>query len=77
MEDYRPFFTYWVTTVHVLVMALSILCYGLGPLGIDLNQRSGLVCMKCLWGDGKIVEFLVLGDGSQFVPAASGLSRAC
>lgn len=48
LEDYRPFFTYWVTTVHVMVMALSLLCYGLGPLGLDLNQRSGLVsaCLK-------------------------------
>jgi hypothetical protein len=77
MEDYRPFFTYWVTTVHVLVMALSILCYGLGPLGIDLNQRSGLVCTKCLRVMAVVLNFLVIGDGAQFVPAASGLSRAC
>ncbi|XP_065339664.1 inactive rhomboid protein 1 isoform X2 [Cloeon dipterum] len=48
MEDYRPFFTYWVTTVHVMVMALSLLCYGLGPLGIDLNQRSSLVMVPSL-----------------------------
>ncbi|KAF4532238.1 hypothetical protein B566_EDAN004324 [Ephemera danica] len=48
LEDYRPFFTYWVTTVHVMVMALSLLCYGLGPLGVDLNQRSGLVMVPSL-----------------------------
>jgi hypothetical protein len=35
LEDYRPFFTYWVTTVHVI-----------GPLGLDLNQRSGLVSIQ-------------------------------
>ena len=43
LEDHRPFFTYWVTTVQILILALSIFAYGLGPVGFDLTQRSGLV----------------------------------
>lgn len=45
LEDHRPFFTYWVTTVQILILALSIFAYGLGPIGVDLTQRSGLVCI--------------------------------
>ena len=43
IEDHRPFFTYWVTTVQVLILIISLACYGLGPVGIDLNHRSGQV----------------------------------
>jgi hypothetical protein len=43
IEDHRPFFTYWVTTVQVLILIISLTCYGLGPVGIDLNHRSGQV----------------------------------
>lgn len=47
LEDHRPFFTYWVTTVQILILALSIFAYGLGPVGFDLTQRSGLVSNCC------------------------------
>lgn len=43
LEDHRPFFTYWVTVVQVLVLFLSIFSYGLGPFGIDLSHQSGAV----------------------------------
>lgn len=48
LEDYRPMFTYWVTTVQVLVLAISLVCYGFGPFGIDLQQRSGQVLVTSL-----------------------------
>lgn len=48
LEDYRPLFTYWVTTVQVLVLAISLVCYGFGPFGIDLQQRSGQVLVTSL-----------------------------
>ncbi|KAK7574159.1 hypothetical protein V9T40_011350 [Parthenolecanium corni] len=48
LEDHRPFFTYWVTTVQILILALSIFAYGLGPVGFDLTQRSGLVLVTSL-----------------------------
>ncbi|XP_046402403.1 inactive rhomboid protein 1 isoform X2 [Ischnura elegans] len=48
MEDHRPFFTYWATTVQVLVMIISLVCYGFGPIGFDLHQRSSLVLVTSL-----------------------------
>jgi len=48
IEDHRPFFTYWVTTVQVLILVISLACYGLGPVGFDLTHRSGQVnCLEC------------------------------
>lgn len=43
IEDQRPFFTYWITTVQVLILVISLACYGFGPFGFELNHRSGLV----------------------------------
>ncbi|XP_044252860.1 inactive rhomboid protein 1 isoform X1 [Tribolium madens] len=48
MEDHRPMFTYWVTTVQILVLFISLVCYGLGPFGIDLHSRSGQVLVTSL-----------------------------
>ncbi|KAL0279292.1 UNVERIFIED_CONTAM: hypothetical protein PYX00_000884 [Menopon gallinae] len=48
LDDYRPFFTYWVTTVQVIVLIISLFSYGFGPAGIDLNRRSGLVLVTSL-----------------------------
>ncbi|XP_074105720.1 rhomboid-5 isoform X2 [Cotesia typhae] len=48
IEDHRPYFTYWITTVQVLVLIISLACYGFGPIGIDLNHRSGLVLVTSL-----------------------------
>ncbi|KDR07543.1 inactive rhomboid protein 1 isoform X2 [Zootermopsis nevadensis] len=48
IEDHRPFFTYWITTVQVLILIISLACYGLGPVGIDLNHRSGQVLVTSL-----------------------------
>lgn len=48
MEDYRPMFTYWVTTVQILVLIISLICYGFGPFGLDLQTRSGQVLVTSL-----------------------------
>ncbi|XP_034942299.1 inactive rhomboid protein 1 isoform X2 [Chelonus insularis] len=48
IEDHRPFFTYWITIVQILVMIISLACYGFGPVGIDVNHRSGLVLVTSL-----------------------------
>ena len=41
--DHRPFFTYWMTTVQIVIMLISIAVYGIGPIGIDLYKKSGMV----------------------------------
>lgn len=43
MNEYRPYFTWWVTTVQVFILLLSIMCYGLAPPGFTLKQQSGQV----------------------------------
>ncbi|KAK4874474.1 hypothetical protein RN001_013834 [Aquatica leii] len=48
MEDHRPMFTYWVTTVQILVLIISLICYGFGPFGIDMRSRSGQVLVPSL-----------------------------
>ncbi|XP_033215462.1 inactive rhomboid protein 1 [Belonocnema kinseyi] len=47
-EDHRPYFTYWITTVQVLILIISLACYGFGPVGMDLSQKSGLVLVTSL-----------------------------
>ncbi|KFM66560.1 Inactive rhomboid protein 1, partial [Stegodyphus mimosarum] len=48
IDDHRPFFTYWVTTVQVLVTVISLAVYGFGPFGIRKTQRSGEVMVTSL-----------------------------
>lgn len=49
MDDYRPYFTYWVTTVQVVIMVISLVLYGFGPVGIELNQSTGHVLSRGLF----------------------------
>ncbi|CAO1404217.1 unnamed protein product [Diamesa serratosioi] len=47
-HDYRPFFTYWINTVHILVLVISLICYGVGPFGIGMEHKSGQVLVTSL-----------------------------
>ncbi|XP_016974687.2 inactive rhomboid protein 1 [Drosophila rhopaloa] len=46
--DHRPFFTYWINTVQVVVLILSIICYGIAPIGIGSEQKTGQVLVTSL-----------------------------
>ena len=46
--DFRPYFTYWVTFVQIVVYIIAVIVYGLAPLGFEETEIRGLVCMK-LW----------------------------
>lgn len=46
--DHRPFFTYWINTVHVLIMILTLVCYGIGPIGFGVEQKTGQVLVTSL-----------------------------
>ncbi|CAH2037651.1 unnamed protein product, partial [Iphiclides podalirius] len=48
LTDYRPYFTWWVSTVQTLVLLLSLLCYGFGPVGFGRHTHSGQVMVKSL-----------------------------
>jgi hypothetical protein len=47
-HDYRPFFTYWINTVHILVLAITMISYGIVAFGIGLEQKSGQVMVTNL-----------------------------
>lgn len=47
-NDYRPVFTYWINTVQIMVLILSIICYGFGPIGIGMEQKSSQVLVTSL-----------------------------
>jgi membrane associated rhomboid family serine protease len=49
MDDFRPYFTYWVTTVQIVVMLITLLLYGFGPIGIELAQSRGQVLTRGLY----------------------------
>ncbi|XP_065079732.1 inactive rhomboid protein 1-like [Ochlerotatus camptorhynchus] len=46
--DYRPFFTYWINTVQILVMVVSLICYGFGPIGWGMEDKSAQVLVTSL-----------------------------
>uniref|UniRef100_A0AAR2L1Z7 Inactive rhomboid protein n=1 Tax=Pygocentrus nattereri TaxID=42514 RepID=A0AAR2L1Z7_PYGNA len=38
MNDHRPFFTYWITFVHLLITILSVSIYGIAPVGFSQHE---------------------------------------
>ncbi|KAJ8667386.1 hypothetical protein QAD02_009048, partial [Eretmocerus hayati] len=48
IEDHRPYFTYWISTVQILILIISLFSYGFGPIGFDLAHRSSLVLVTSL-----------------------------
>jgi hypothetical protein len=48
MDDYRPYFTYWITTVQILILIISLIVYGFGNFGFGSAHISGLVLVTSL-----------------------------
>lgn len=46
--DHRPFFTYWINAVQIIVLIISLVCYGIGPIGIGMEHKSGQVLVTSL-----------------------------
>ena len=42
-QDYRPYFSYWLSFVHIVIFLVSILSYSIANIGIDLHMRSDFV----------------------------------
>uniref|UniRef100_A0AAZ3Q9Q1 Inactive rhomboid protein n=1 Tax=Oncorhynchus tshawytscha TaxID=74940 RepID=A0AAZ3Q9Q1_ONCTS len=38
MDDHRPFFTYWITFVHLLITILTVCLYGIAPVGFSQHE---------------------------------------
>ena len=47
-EDFRPYFTYWVTIVHCVILITTMITYGIAPVGLDLHRKSSLVLVTSL-----------------------------
>lgn len=47
-NDHRPFFTYWVTTVQILIMIITLLTYGFGPFGFTSTLIKDSVMVQSL-----------------------------
>lgn len=47
-NDHRPYFTYWVTTVQILIMIITLLTYGFGPFGLSTTFIKDLVLVPTL-----------------------------
>ncbi|XP_071105942.1 inactive rhomboid protein 2-like isoform X1 [Haliotis cracherodii] len=48
MDDHRPYFTYWVTFVQIVVFIVSVAVYGIAPIGISETVYSETVRMPNL-----------------------------
>uniref|UniRef100_A0A1A7Y935 Inactive rhomboid protein n=1 Tax=Iconisemion striatum TaxID=60296 RepID=A0A1A7Y935_9TELE len=42
-HSHRPYFTYWITFVHVVITLLACCTYGFAPVGFSQNSRTELV----------------------------------
>uniref|UniRef100_A0A8C2WV87 Inactive rhomboid protein n=1 Tax=Cyclopterus lumpus TaxID=8103 RepID=A0A8C2WV87_CYCLU len=38
MGDHRPFFTYWITCVHLLITILAVAIFGIAPVGFSQHE---------------------------------------
>jgi hypothetical protein len=45
---FRPYFTYWITTVQILVVILSLCWYGFAPVGVELSLASDFILTEKL-----------------------------
>ncbi|TKR61055.1 hypothetical protein L596_028220 [Steinernema carpocapsae] len=41
--DFRPFFTYWITTLQALILTLSLILYGIGPIAFSRVENTKMV----------------------------------
>ena len=48
ISHYRPYFSWWITIVHVLVVAISLIQHGFGPFGFDMENVEDHVLRKTL-----------------------------
>lgn len=43
----RPFFTYWITFVHLLITTLAVAIYGIAPVGFSQHETVDSVSLSC------------------------------
>lgn len=48
ISDHRPYFTYWVTIVQIIICIVSITVFGLAPIGYGQTEKESLVLKPSL-----------------------------
>lgn len=48
VPQHRPYFTYWITFVQVVICLVSLFAYGLAPIGFSYHMKKGLVISTTL-----------------------------
>lgn len=48
LEDYRPYFSYWITTVQIIVMIITMCWYSIAPIDVELALKSDFVFTESL-----------------------------
>ena len=43
--SFRPFFTYWITFVHLLITILAVCIYGIAPVGFSQHETVDSVSL--------------------------------
>uniref|UniRef100_H3D5V5 Inactive rhomboid protein n=1 Tax=Tetraodon nigroviridis TaxID=99883 RepID=H3D5V5_TETNG len=43
MDDHRPFFSYWITFVHLVITILAVTIYGIAPIGFSQHETVNSV----------------------------------
>ncbi|XP_064423661.1 inactive rhomboid protein 2 [Latimeria chalumnae] len=46
IDSHRPYFTYWITFVHIIITLLAIGTYGIAPIGFAQHMTTELVLRK-------------------------------
>uniref|UniRef100_A0A3P9MHU2 Inactive rhomboid protein n=1 Tax=Oryzias latipes TaxID=8090 RepID=A0A3P9MHU2_ORYLA len=67
-HSHRPYFTYWVTFVHIVITLLACCTYGFAPVGFSQHSTTDLVLMtKGVYESVKFVqqENFWIGPGSE------------
>uniref|UniRef100_A0A673B6T6 Inactive rhomboid protein n=1 Tax=Sphaeramia orbicularis TaxID=375764 RepID=A0A673B6T6_9TELE len=54
MDDHRPFFSYWITFVHLLITILAVTIYGIAPVGF--SQHETVLRNKGVYENVKFVQ---------------------
>uniref|UniRef100_A0A3Q3XB16 Inactive rhomboid protein n=1 Tax=Mola mola TaxID=94237 RepID=A0A3Q3XB16_MOLML len=70
MDDHRPFFTYWITFVHLLITILAVCIYGIAPVGFSQHETVDSVLRnKGVYENVKFVqqENFWIGPGSEYL----------
>ncbi|KAG5832172.1 hypothetical protein ANANG_G00288280 [Anguilla anguilla] len=57
MHDHRPFFTYWITFVHLLITILAVCIYGIAPVGFSQHETiDSVLRTKGVYENVKFVQ---------------------